>query len=50
MRNDFEKKLRDNLALDGAGELIYLAPSRVNLQLTMKRWLDVTFNTMREQN
>ena len=49
MRNDFEKKLRDNLALDGAGELTYLAPSRVNLQLTMERWPDVTFNTTREQ-
>ena len=49
MLNDFEKKLRDNLALDGAGELTYLAPSRVNLQLTMERWPDVTFNTTREQ-
>jgi hypothetical protein len=24
-------------------------PSRVNLQLTMERWPDVTFNTTREQ-
>jgi peptide chain release factor 3 len=49
MLNDFEKKLRDNLALDGAGELTYLAPSRVNLQLTMERWPDVAFSTTREQ-
>ena len=49
MLNDFEKKLRDNLARDGAGELTYLAPSRVNLQLTMERWPDITFNTTREQ-
>jgi peptide chain release factor 3 len=49
MLNDFEKKLRDNLALDGAGELTYLAPSRVNLQLTMERWPEITFNTTREQ-
>jgi len=49
MLHDFEKKLRDNLALDGAGELTYLAPSRVNLQLTMERWPDIVFNTTREQ-
>ena len=49
MLNDFEKKLRDNLARDGAGELTYLAPSRVNLQLTMERGPDVTSNTTREQ-
>jgi peptide chain release factor 3 len=47
--NDFEKKLRDNLARDGAGELTYLAPTRVNLQLTMERWPDVAFHTTREQ-
>jgi peptide chain release factor 3 len=49
MLNDFEKKLRDNLARDGAGELAYLAPSRVNLQLTMERWPEVSFNATREQ-
>ena len=27
-----------NLALDAAGELVYLAPTRVNLQLTLERW------------
>jgi peptide chain release factor 3 len=46
---EFEKKLRDNLALDGAGELTYLAPSRVNLQLTQERWPDIRFNATREQ-
>ena len=49
MLADFEKKLRDNLARDGAGELAYLAPSRVNLQLTMERWPGITFNATREQ-
>jgi peptide chain release factor 3 len=47
--DDFERKMRDNLALDGAGELTYLAPSRVNLQLTVERWPEITFNTTREQ-
>ncbi len=46
---EFERKLRDNLARDSAGELAYLAPSRVNLQLTMERWPDVAFRTTREQ-
>ncbi len=45
---DFEQRLRDYLARDGAGELAYLAPSRVNLQLTMERWPDISFRTTRE--
>lgn len=49
MLDDFEKKLWDNLARDGAGELVYLAPSRVNLQLSMERWSGITFNATREQ-
>ena len=42
-------KLMSNLALDHAGELVYLAPSTVNLQLTEERWPEVTFNATREQ-
>ncbi len=42
-------KLVANLALDHAGELVYLAPSSVNLQLTEERWPEVTFNSTREQ-
>jgi peptide chain release factor 3 len=37
-----------NLALDAAGELVYLAPTRVNLQLAIERWPDVTFAETRE--
>ena len=47
---EFENKLRDHLARDSAGELAYLAPSRVNLQLTMERWPQVDFHTTREQS
>jgi len=36
------------LARDGAGQLAYLAPTRVNLQLTMERWPDVGFYATRE--
>lgn len=45
---DFEQKLRDNLARDSGGELAYLAPSRVNLQLTMERWPEIRFRATRE--
>ena len=37
-----------NLGLDAAGELVYLAPSRVNLQLAQERWPDVSFDATRE--
>ncbi|MEM6937459.1 MAG: hypothetical protein AAF552_13450, partial [Pseudomonadota bacterium] len=34
---------------DGHGDLVYLAPSRVNLQLTEERWPDLRFAATREQ-
>jgi peptide chain release factor 3 len=47
---DDEQKLSElkrkgfvNLALDGADNLTYLAPSRVNLQLTEERYADIDF-------
>jgi peptide chain release factor 3 len=45
---DFSEKAAPNLAIDGAGELVYLAPSRVNLQLTQERWPGVVFAATRE--
>jgi peptide chain release factor 3 len=45
---DFNKQLHNNLARDGAGHLVYLAPSRVNLQLTQERWPDIRFSATRE--
>jgi peptide chain release factor 3 len=44
----FSRQLSDNVALDGGGLLAYLAPTRVNLQLTMERWPDVQFHATRE--
>ncbi|HEY5601577.1 MAG TPA: peptide chain release factor 3 [Gammaproteobacteria bacterium] len=41
---EFKKKVQDNLALDGGGKLTYIAPTRVNLELTMERWPDVRFH------
>jgi peptide chain release factor 3 len=45
---EFKKKAFDNLALDGSDNLTYLAPTRVNLNLTMERWPDIKFKTTRE--
>ncbi len=46
---EFRAKAHDHLALDHGGALVYLAPSRVNLQLTQERWPDVSFRETREQ-
>ena len=48
MLADFTKQLHNNLAEDGAGQLVYLAPTRVNLQLTEERWPDIRFAATRE--
>ena len=45
---DFRRQLEQHLAEDAAGQLVYLAPSRVNLQLTMERWPDLKFSATRE--
>ena len=49
MLGDFSKKLVANLARDHAGELVYLAPTRVNLQMSQERWPEVAFKATREQ-
>ncbi len=46
--HEFRAKAHDNLALDHSGALVYLAPTRVNLQLTLERWPDLTFRETRE--
>ena len=48
MLGDFEKKAYDNLALDHADSLVYIAPTRVNLNLTEERWPDIGFRKTRE--
>ena len=45
---EFKRKLHDNLAEDGAGYLVYLANSRVNLSLAQERWPEVRFSATRE--
>ena len=48
MLEQFREKNAQHLAIDASGALVYLAPTRVNLQLTQERWPDVTFAATRE--
>ncbi len=45
---EFREKNANNLAVDAAGHLVYLAPTRVNLQLAQERAPDVRFSATRE--
>ncbi len=44
----FRAKAYENLAIDQAGDLVYIAPTRVNLDLTMERYSDIEFRATRE--
>ena len=48
MLDDFQKKAHDNLALDHGESLVYIAPTKVNLNLTEERWPDIRFRETRE--
>jgi peptide chain release factor 3 len=48
MLADFRDKAHDNLALDHGGSLVYIAPTRVNLNLTEERWPEIAFRKTRE--
>ncbi len=48
MLQKFRQRAHDNLAEDGAGELVYLASSRVNLQLVIEKWPEINFLSTRE--
>ena len=44
----FKRKCNEYLALDGSEHLSYLAPSIVNLNLTIERWPEIEFLATRE--
>ncbi|MBD3669855.1 MAG: peptide chain release factor 3 [Gammaproteobacteria bacterium] len=44
----FRDKASDNLAIDGAGNLTYIAPTRVNLDLAIERYPEIEFHATRE--
>ena len=43
-----QQTLAYNVAHDAAGNLAYLAPNKVNLQLTQERWPKLSFHETRE--
>ena len=45
---EFTRKLEEHLAEDAGNRLAYLAPSRVNLDLTMERWPEILFHATQE--
>lgn len=45
---EFREKAAAYLALDAAGALVYLAPTRVNLQMAQERWQEIRFAPTRE--
>ncbi len=45
---EFKQKAFANLSMDGSDYLVYLAPTRVNLQLIEERWPDIQFKATRE--
>lgn len=46
--NEFKTKANDNLALDGADNLTYIAPTMVNLQMAQERHPEIEFRKTRE--
>jgi peptide chain release factor 3 len=45
---EFRTKAHDHLSVDHSGALVYLAPSRVTLALTLERWPELRFSQTRE--
>ncbi len=46
--DEFQRRAEANLGLDRNGELVYLAPTRINLNLTEERWPQLRFLATRE--
>jgi peptide chain release factor 3 len=44
----FREKAYENLAIDQGGSLVYIAPTRVNLELATEKWPDIHFHATRE--
>ncbi len=45
---EFRRKAHEHLAVDHGDALVYVAPSRVNLELTQERWPELEFRATRE--
>ena len=45
---EFRDRAAQNLAVDHGGDLVYIAPTRVNLQMAMEKWPEIRFQSTRE--
>jgi peptide chain release factor 3 len=45
---EFRDKAATHLAIDHGGDLVYIAPTRVNLQMAIEKWPEVQFHATRE--
>ena len=48
MLERFRAKAYDNLGEDQSGSLVYIAPTRVNLELAIEKWPEIEFHSTRE--
>ena len=48
MLQRFRDKAYEYLAMDQSGALVYIAPTRVNLDLAIEKWREVRFHATRE--
>ena len=48
MEEQFRAKAYDNLGEDQSGALVYIAPTRVNLDLAIEKWPEIRFLSTRE--
>jgi peptide chain release factor 3 len=46
---EFRRKSESHLALDHGASLVYIAPNRVNLDLTIERWPEIEFHETRDR-
>ncbi len=46
----FKNKTESNLAIDHGEELVYIAPTRVNLQMAIEKWPEIEFRATREHS
>ncbi len=47
-KSRFREKAYEFLGEDQSGALVYIAPTRVNLELAIEKWPDITFHATRE--
>ncbi len=47
-KSRFREKAYEYLGEDQSGALVYIAPTRVNLELAIEKWPDITFHATRE--